>query len=125
MKIEQIMECLLAKINAEIRTNQAKADTALKYMAARLVVMIQNNQEKMMVMSHAHHKRMMARMDSQIEKMEDAVNVFKERLNKMDTTDLEANREMSEVVAEQHDIPKEDDGVKTIGAPKNRYGAGI
>jgi hypothetical protein len=34
---------------------------------------------------------MMARMDSLLEKMEAVVDVFEERLNKTDTTDLEAN----------------------------------
>jgi hypothetical protein len=36
---------------------------------------------------------MMARMDSQLEKMEPTVDVFKERLKKMEATDLEANPE--------------------------------
>jgi hypothetical protein len=39
----------------------------------------------------AHHERMIARMDSQLEKMEAAVDVSEERLNKMDTTLLEVN----------------------------------
>jgi hypothetical protein len=43
-----------------------------------------------MAKSDVHHERMMARMDSQ--------------LQKMDTTDLEANWEKSEAVAEQQDI---------------------
>jgi hypothetical protein len=34
---------------------------------------------------------MMARMDTLLEKMEAAVDACEERLNKMDTTDLEAN----------------------------------
>jgi hypothetical protein len=50
----------------------------------------------------------MARMDSQLEKMEDTMDVFKEKLNKMDTTDLEANREKSGPVAEQQDALKEE-----------------
>jgi hypothetical protein len=91
-------------------------------MMARLVVMIQNNQEKMMAKLDAHHERMTARIDSQIEKMEAAVNVFEERLNKMDATDLEANRGKLEDVAEQQDIPKEDDMVKIIGTLEDRYG---
>jgi hypothetical protein len=33
--------------------------------------------------------------------MDAALDVFEERLNKMDTTDLEVNREKSEVVVEQ------------------------
>jgi hypothetical protein len=42
------------------------------------------------------------------------VDVFKDRLNKMDTADFEVNWEKSEVVAEQQDVPKEDDAVETI-----------
>jgi hypothetical protein len=64
----------------------------------------------------------MARMNSQLEKMEAAVDVFEERLNKMATTDLEANREKSEAVAEQQDAHKEEAAVETIGDLKNRYG---
>jgi carbamate kinase len=46
----------------------------------------------------AHHKRMMARMVSLLEKMEAAVKFFEERLKKMDITDLEADQEMFEAV---------------------------
>jgi hypothetical protein len=63
------MECLLAKI----KTNQAKACANLKEMkevTASLEAMIQTNQEKVMVKLYAYHKRMMARMDSQLGKME-------------------------------------------------------
>jgi hypothetical protein len=70
----------------------------------------------------AFHERMMARMGSQLEKMEAAVDVFEEGLNKMDTTDLEANREKSEAVAEQQDAHKEEAMVKPIGALVDRYG---
>jgi hypothetical protein len=45
----------------------------------------------MLARIEAHHKKMMAIMDSQLEEMEAAVDVFKERLNKMETTDLETN----------------------------------
>jgi hypothetical protein len=41
----------------------------------------------------AHHERMMARMDSQLQKIGATLDDFEEGLNKMDTTDLEANRE--------------------------------
>jgi hypothetical protein len=39
----------------------------------------------------ACHERMMARMDSQLDKIEAMVDVFEERLTKMDTMNLEAN----------------------------------
>jgi hypothetical protein len=40
---------------------------------------------------------------SGMEEMEAAVDVFEERLNKMDTTDLKANREKSEAMAVHHE----------------------
>jgi hypothetical protein len=50
MEMEQIMTHLLAKIKAEIRTNQAKADINLKEkkeeITARLEAMIQKKTEK-------------------------------------------------------------------------------
>jgi nitrate reductase NapAB chaperone NapD len=52
---------------------------------------METNQEKMMVKLDAHQERMMTTMDSQLEKMEAVVYVFKDRLNKMDTMDLEAS----------------------------------
>jgi thymidylate synthase len=88
MEMEQ-MTCLLAKMKAEIRTKQAKADVNLTEMkgemTARLDVMIQNNQERMMATLDAHHKRMIARLDSQLKKMEAVEDVLEERLNKWDT----------------------------------------
>jgi hypothetical protein len=51
---------------------------------------------------------MMARMDSQLEKM--------------DTMNLEANWEKSEVTAEQQAAPKEEATVETIGALVDQYG---
>jgi hypothetical protein len=52
---------------------------------------MKTNQEKIMAKTDGHHERAVARMDSQLEKKEDAVDVFEEGLDKMDTTDLEAN----------------------------------
>jgi hypothetical protein len=63
----------------------------------------------------AHHERMMARMVSQPKKMEAVVDVFKEKLKKMDTTDLEANWEKLEDVTEHQEVPKEEAMVETIG----------
>jgi hypothetical protein len=40
--------------------------------------------------------------------MEATVDVFEERLNRMDTTDSEANREKSEAVTKGQDAPKEE-----------------
>jgi hypothetical protein len=39
----------------------------------------------------------------------------------MDTTDLEANREKSEALAEHREVPKVEAAVETIGAPEDRH----
>jgi hypothetical protein len=56
----------------------------------------------------------MARMYPQLEKMETAENVFEGSSNKLDTTDLEANPEKSDAVAEHQEAPKEETAVETI-----------
>lgn len=65
---------------------------------------------------YAHHDRMKSRMDSQVEKMGATVDVFEEKLNEMDTMDLEGNRENSEAIVEQQYAPKEETAIKNIGA---------
>jgi hypothetical protein len=42
MEVEQMMECLLAKMN----TNQAKADSSLKEMKVELMARIEANKKK-------------------------------------------------------------------------------
>jgi hypothetical protein len=56
----------------------------------------------------AHNKKMMARMDSQLEKME--------------ATYLETNPEATGSKAKQEEVPEEEAIVETFGAPKERYG---
>jgi hypothetical protein len=51
-----------------------------------------------------------------LEEMEAVVDVFKERLDKMDTTDLETSGEKLEAVAVLQEIPNEEAAVKNIGA---------
>jgi hypothetical protein len=48
--------------------------------------------------------------------------VFKERLNKLDTTDLEEIPEEKETLAEQQEVPNGEAGVGTVGALEDRYG---
>jgi chromosome segregation ATPase len=48
------------------------------------------------------------------EKMKTAVDIFRERLDNMDTADLDANPEEKETVAEQQEVP-----VEVIGALKD------
>jgi hypothetical protein len=116
--MEQVMECLLAKvkaIQAKIDANQAKMGFDLKEMKeemlARLEAMIQNNHDKMMARLDAHHERMMARMDSQVEKVEACQE-------KTETMDLEANPEEIGSESEHQEVPSEEAAVKTFGSLK-------
>jgi hypothetical protein len=52
--------------------------------------------------------------------MEAMVDVFEERLNRMDNTDLEANRENSEVVVVHQEFPNKEATVETVGAPEDQ-----
>jgi translation elongation factor P/translation initiation factor 5A len=58
----------------------------------------------------------MTRMDSQLENLETAVYVFEERLNIMDTMDLETSQQKSEAVGEEEDALKEEATMETIRA---------
>jgi hypothetical protein len=116
MEMEEMMACLLAKMKPEIRTNQAKADDNLKEMMEDMTASQELLKEEMLAKLNAHHKRVMARMDSQLEKMEAVEDVFDKRFNKMDITLLEANRGRSETVAKLQDTPKEEAVVETIEA---------
>jgi hypothetical protein len=57
-----------------------------------------------------------------LEETEVMMDVFEERLDKMDTTDLEANPEEKETVAEQQEVPNEEAAVEMIGAVKVQSG---
>jgi hypothetical protein len=48
--------------------------------------------------------------------MDAAVDVFRERFDQRDTTDLETSGEKSEDVAVLHEVPVEEAAVKTMGA---------
>jgi hypothetical protein len=47
------------------------------------------------------------KMKASLEEMESAMDVFKERLDEVDTTDLETNREKSKTVVAHQEIPNE------------------
>jgi methyltransferase-like protein len=64
-----------------------------------------------------HRERIMATMDSQLEK----TDVFEEMLKNTNTADLEANREKSEAAAVHREEPKEGAVVETMGALGDRY----
>jgi hypothetical protein len=51
-----------------------------------------------------------------LDEIEFMMDVFKERFDKMDTTDLEANPEEKETIAEQQEVPNEEAAVEMIGA---------
>jgi hypothetical protein len=98
VEMEQMMACLLA----EMKTNQARTAASLKEMKEEMragqellkeemLTKMETDEERTDAKLDAHHERMMAGMNSELEKVEDAVGVFEERLNRMDTMDLEAN----------------------------------
>jgi hypothetical protein len=51
--------------------------------------------------------------------METTVDVFKKRLNKMNTMDLEANPEETESKLEHQEVPEKEAMVETIRAPED------
>jgi hypothetical protein len=83
--------------------NQAKMDTKPKEM-----------KDEMLVKMEAHHERMMARMDSQLEKMEVC-------LGNTGAKDLEANPKETECEVKHEEVPKEEAAVESFGALKEWY----
>jgi hypothetical protein len=101
-------------------------------MTARLEVMMQNQEKmeanlkeirpsqehlkrKVLVKLDAHHERIMARMDSYLEKMEVS-------LGKMETMDFEVNSKEKESKAQHEEVSKEEATVETLGALKKLHG---
>jgi hypothetical protein len=82
MEMEQVMARMLAEMKAEIRTNQAQTAANLREMRAGQELL----EEEMPTKLDAHHERMMARMGSQLEKVEAC-------LGKTEAMDLEVNPE--------------------------------
>jgi hypothetical protein len=64
--------------------------------------------EETLTKLHSHHEGMMARTDSQPEKME--------------ATDFEANSDEIESESEHEEVPKEEAAVESTGALEDRYG---
>jgi hypothetical protein len=48
--------------------------------------------------------------------------IYSKKAEQMDTADLEANREKSEVVVKNQEVPNEEAEMETVGALKNQYG---
>jgi hypothetical protein len=63
-------------------------------------------------------------MKVSLEEMETAVGVFEDRLDKMDTTDVEANTEGKKTIAEQQEVHNEEAAVEMIRGLKDRSGDG-
>jgi phosphoribosylformimino-5-aminoimidazole carboxamide ribonucleotide (ProFAR) isomerase len=143
--MEQIMECLLAKIDA----NQVKVCTNLKKMkeemTARLEAVIKNNQkmearieaniEKFevlqttlvswmdihQVMTEAIPEEIIAKMDARQERMRASVNAWwKEMTSCLESKELTSVEIQS--VAVHEEVPKEEAAEKTVIALKERYG---
>jgi hypothetical protein len=71
--MEQMMERLLAKMDAnqaQMKVNQTKTDSNLREMREEMKVGQEFLKEGMLTKLDTHHERMMAGMDSQLEKME-------------------------------------------------------
>jgi hypothetical protein len=107
------MEQIMARLLAEMRTNQEKTNANLKKMKANheeVMAIMETNQEKMMAKLDARHERMVTRMDSQLENREAC-------LEKTEVVELEANPEETETESEHQEVPNEEAAVETVGAP--------
>jgi hypothetical protein len=85
----------------------------MKTQVASLASWTDFNQDEMYTMLEACLEKMEVRTETSKEPRKAKIKTDQEEA---DTTDLEANREKSEAVAEQQDISKEEAAVKTIGA---------
>jgi hypothetical protein len=92
------MERLLAKMNENLKETKACQELLKEEMMAKL---------------DTHHKRMMAKMDSWLEKMEAC-------LEKTATLDSEANPEAIESESEHQEVPKEEAVVENLEAQEDR-----
>jgi hypothetical protein len=119
MEIEQMMARLPVEIKAEIRTNQAKTDVNLREMREEMTSGQELLTEELLAKLDVHHERMMASMDTQLEKMEFAVEDNQEEEN---DTDLETNAGEMESEAGHGEVSKEEDAVQMIGTLKEQYG---
>jgi multidrug resistance efflux pump len=105
----------IKEIKADIKTSQAKADASLREMREEVRVSQELLKEEILARSDAHHKRMMARVLFQLEKMVAC-------LGEMEAMDLEANSEEIKSKTEHEEVPKEEAVLETFGALKEWYG---
>jgi hypothetical protein len=132
MEMEQMTACLLAemnamgekmdsnrdrmegKIEAEIRTTQVKTDAKMESLASWMDV----NQEH----SVAGLEKIKAMVEACLEKMEAYPIGMEADQEKLKVTDLEANPEEMDVMAERQKVPNKESAVETIKALEDRYG---
>jgi hypothetical protein len=98
----------IKELKEDIKTNQAKADANLREMKEEMRAGQEPLKEEMLAKMETHHERM-ARMDSQLEKMDACIGTT-------EATDLEVNPKEIEIEAEHEEIPKEEAAMETIGA---------
>jgi chromosome segregation ATPase len=104
----QMMEQILAKIDSiqeEMRTTQVKTQAWQKEMTA-----CQEATEACLEKVKANPEK----INGDLEEMEVAVDFFKERVEQMDTTNLETNQEKLDAVAGHQGVPTEETTVETI-----------
>jgi hypothetical protein len=112
-RTKAIQEEIIAKMDAHQERMEASMNAWKKETMA-----CQEAMEACLEKAKAKPEKMKAGMGE----MEAAVVVFKERLGRMDATDLEASQEKSDALAEYQDVPKEEIAVETVRALENRYG---
>jgi hypothetical protein len=95
--MEQMMACLLSMI-------QNNPDNLKEIRASQELL-----KGEILTKSDAHRERMMARMDSQLEKVEACL------------VKMEASPEEIEIKVEHEEVPKEEATVETFGALKEQY----
>jgi hypothetical protein len=123
MEMEQMMACLLAEISTNREEMRANQQLLKEEMLAKMEAKAYDNLKKIKESIKTNQAtarlrqikvEMMAKMDSQLEKMEAC-------LGKMEAIDLEANPEGMESKA-VHEISKKEDTVQTVRALRKWYG---
>jgi hypothetical protein len=113
MEVKQMMARMLAEMKAEIRTNQAKADTNVKEIRAGKELL----------------KEMLAKMDAKIDanlkiitEMKSWQEETKAILEKWKANPEETDQNKTRSKAEHEELPKEEATVKPVRAIKKWYG---
>jgi hypothetical protein len=134
------MEQLMARLLAEIRTNQAKADASLREMRAEMLAKMETKQERLDARIEANNEKFevlegtfVSRMDADHgktevnhEELKAAVKASHERIEALMNVSLEKMKELASVemksVVVHEEVPKEDAAAKTGGALNKQHG---